>query len=63
MEGLVRAMSFNKVVEPRRAPLISGMEAAKRVALEAGAFCCTISGAHPIAVDVNDNEEKGRELL
>jgi len=56
-------MSFNKVVEPRRAPLISGMEAAKRVALEAGAFCCTISGAHPIAVDVNDNEEKGRELL
>ena len=62
VEGLGRAMSSDKVVEPRRAPLIPGMEAVKRVAVEAGAFGCTISGAGPTAVAVTDSEEKGREI-
>lgn len=62
VEGLGRAMSSDKVVEPRRAPLIPGMEAVKRAAVEGGAFGCTISGAGPTAVAVTDSEEKGREI-
>ena len=63
MKGSVRVMSSDKVVKPRRASLMLGMEGVKRVAHEAGAFSCTISGPQPIMVAVNDNEEKGRELL
>lgn len=62
LRGLGKALSSDKVVEPRRAPLIPGMEAVKAAALEAGAFGCTISGAGPTAVAVTDNEEKGREI-
>ena len=40
----------------------SGMDAVKRVALEAGAYGCTINGAGPMVVAVTDNEEKGREI-
>jgi len=46
-----------------RASLIPRTEAVKRVTLEAGAFRCTISRPRPIAVVVNNNGEKGRELL
>ncbi|EFH45355.1 hypothetical protein ARALYDRAFT_353299 [Arabidopsis lyrata subsp. lyrata] len=49
-------------VEPKRAPLIPGMEAVKRAALEAGAFGCTISGVGPTAVAVIDTAEKGFEI-
>ncbi|OIW18954.1 hypothetical protein TanjilG_09148 [Lupinus angustifolius] len=59
VECLGRALSSDKIVEPRRAPLIPGMEAVKRAALQAGAFGCTISGAGPTAVAVIDNEAKG----
>ena len=62
MEGLIRAMSSDKEVKPKRASSIHGIEAVKRVALEASAFGCIVSGPQPIAVAVNDNE-KGRELL
>ncbi|XP_074275577.1 homoserine kinase [Silene latifolia] len=58
-EGLGRAMSADRIVEPRRAPLIPGMEAVKKAAIEAGAFGCTISGAGPTAVAVVDREESG----
>ncbi|KAK9667035.1 hypothetical protein RND81_14G227800 [Saponaria officinalis] len=57
---LGKAMSSDTVVEPRRAPLIPGMEAVKKAAIEAGAFGCTISGAGPTAVAVVDKEEVGR---
>lgn len=59
---LGKALSSDKIVEPRRAPLIPGMEGVKKAAMEAGAFGCTISGAGPTAVAVTDNEEKGREI-
>ncbi|KAK9124877.1 hypothetical protein Scep_013723 [Stephania cephalantha] len=59
VEGLGKALSADRIVEPRRAPLIPGMEGVKRAAIEAGAFGCTISGAGPTAVAVTDEEEKG----
>ncbi|KAL4579561.1 hypothetical protein LXL04_015712 [Taraxacum kok-saghyz] len=40
----------------------SGMDAVKRVALEAGAYGCTLNGAGPMVVAVTDNEKKGREI-
>ncbi|KAJ0681952.1 putative homoserine kinase [Helianthus annuus] len=60
--GLGKALSNDKIVEPKRAPLIPGMEEVKRAALEAGAFGCTISGAGPTAVAIVDDEEKGRVI-
>lgn len=62
LTGFGKALSSDKIVEPRRAPLIPGMEAVKAAALEAGAFGCTISGAGPTAVAVTDDEERGREI-
>ncbi|XVF67127.1 hypothetical protein PTKIN_Ptkin10aG0096000 [Pterospermum kingtungense] len=60
--GLGKALSADKIVEPKRAPLIPGMEAVKKAAMEAGAYGCTISGAGPTAVAVIDDEEKGKEI-
>ncbi|KAM3748263.1 hypothetical protein ACB098_05G094500 [Castanea mollissima] len=60
--GLGKALSGDKIVEPRRAPLIPGMEAVKKAAIEAGAFGCTISGAGPTAVAVIDCEERGEKI-
>ncbi|XP_010246749.1 PREDICTED: homoserine kinase [Nelumbo nucifera] len=62
LRGLGSALSSDKIVEPKRAPLIPGMEAVKRAAMEAGAFGCTISGAGPTAVAVANDEERGREI-
>lgn len=45
--SLVRAGLDDVLVEPRRAPLIAGFDAAKRAALEAGAMGASISGAGP----------------
>lgn len=59
---LGESMGSDRIVEPRRAGLIPGMEGVKRAAVEAGAFGCTISGAGPTAVAVIDEEEKGREI-
>ncbi|KAE9610692.1 putative homoserine kinase [Lupinus albus] len=56
---LGKALSSDKIVEPKRAPLIPGMEAVKRAALQAGAFGCTISGAGPTVVALIDDEAKG----
>lgn len=60
--GLGKALSADKIVEPRRAPLIPGMEAVKKAAIGAGAFGCTISGAGPTAVAVVDREEMGQKV-
>lgn len=62
LDGLGKALSSDRIVEPRRAPLIPGMGAVKAAAIEAGAFGCTISGAGPTAVAITDNEENGREI-
>ncbi|KAK4803886.1 hypothetical protein SAY86_003703 [Trapa natans] len=62
VEGLGKALSSDKIVEPRRAPLIPGMEAVKRAAIQAGAFGCTISGAGPTAVALIDSESKGEAI-
>jgi len=56
---LGKALSSDKIVEPKRASLIPGMDAVKNAAIQAGAFGCTISGVGPTAVAVTDNEEKG----
>jgi homoserine kinase len=53
--GLGKALSLDKIVEARRAPLIPSMKAA----IEARAFRCTISGAGLTAVAVVESEEKG----
>ena len=45
--GLVRAGLKDVLVEPRRAPLIIGFDAAKQAALDAGAMGASISGAGP----------------
>nr|WP_197017170.1 homoserine kinase [Pseudoxanthomonas suwonensis] len=45
--SLVRAGLRDVLVEPRRAPLIGGFDAAKAAALEAGAMGASISGAGP----------------
>jgi len=45
--GLVRAGLADVLVEPRRAPLIVGFDAAKAAALAAGAMGASISGAGP----------------
>ncbi|XP_042499291.1 homoserine kinase-like [Macadamia integrifolia] len=62
LKVLGSALSSDTIVEPKRAPLIPGMEAVKKAAIDAGAFGCTISGAGPTAVAVTDNEEKGKEI-
>nr|GEV15292.1 homoserine kinase-like [Tanacetum cinerariifolium] len=54
--GLGKALSSDKIVEPRRMPLIPGMEDVKKAAIKAGA------GAGPTAVAITDDEEKGREI-
>lgn len=45
--GLVRAGLADVLIEPRRAPLIVGFDAAKAAALAAGAMGASISGAGP----------------
>ena len=45
--ALVRAGLHDVLVEPRRAPLIAGFDAAKQAALDAGAMGASISGAGP----------------
>lgn len=47
--GLVRAGLADVLIEPRRAPLIVGFDAAKAAALAAGAMGAGISGAGPSA--------------
>lgn len=56
------ALSSDKIVEPKRAPLIPGMDAVKKAAIQAGAFGCTISGAGPTAVAVTDDLERGKVI-
>ncbi|KAJ3672302.1 hypothetical protein LUZ60_007023 [Juncus effusus] len=56
------ALSSDFIVEPRRAPLIPGMLAVKKAALEAGATGGTISGAGPTILALTDCQEKGKVI-
>jgi len=58
-EALGKAMMGDRVVEPRRAPLFKGYVEAKKAALKAGAYGCTLSGAGPTAIAVVKNREVG----
>ncbi|KAF9676405.1 hypothetical protein SADUNF_Sadunf09G0135100 [Salix dunnii] len=57
--GLGKALLGDKIVEPKRAPLIPVIEGVKKAVLQVGAFGCTISGAGPTAVE---SEERGVEI-
>lgn len=47
----------DRIAEPARAPLLPGFVAAKRAALRAGAFGCSISGSGPTAFAVTDSAD------
>jgi len=57
---LVRAGLRDVLVEPRRAPLIAGFDAAKAAALEAGAMGASISGAGPSVFAWFESRERAR---
>lgn len=50
------------VVEPHRAPLVSGFDAVKRAALEGGALGCSLSGSGPAVFAWCQGEERGAEI-
>ncbi len=50
------------VVEPARAPLIPGFDEAKKAALEAGAWGCSISGAGSSIFAVTNRINKGKQV-
>ncbi|KAL3682533.1 hypothetical protein R1sor_000555 [Riccia sorocarpa] len=49
----------DKIVEPKRGPLIPGMLSVKLISERHGAFGCMISGAGPTTVAITDSEEEG----
>jgi homoserine kinase len=61
LELLGRAMD-DRIAEPTRTPLLPGFTDAKRAAIEAGAFGCSISGAGPSAFAIVDDEKLGEEV-
>ncbi|KAF6168770.1 hypothetical protein GIB67_012168 [Kingdonia uniflora] len=63
LRGLGKALSSDRIVEPKRAPLIPGMRAMKNAAIGAEAFGCTISGASSTTVAVTDNELREKRLV
>jgi homoserine kinase len=58
LELLGRAMD-DRLAEPTRTPLLPGFTDAKRAAMDAGAFGCSISGAGPSAFAIVDDVETG----
>ncbi len=49
-------MSRDVIIEPARSTMIPGFNQAKKAALEAGAYGCTISGAGPSIVALTSRE-------
>jgi homoserine kinase len=54
--ALLRRALNDRIAEPARAPLLPGFIEAKRAALDAGAFGCSISGAGPTAFAFADSD-------
>lgn len=52
----------DRIAEPARSALLPGFAAAKRAALDAGAFGASISGAGPTAFAVVDDETRGEAV-
>jgi homoserine kinase len=61
LELLGRAMD-DRLAEPTRTPLLPGFTDAKRAALEAGAFGCSISGSGPSVFAIVDDVTLGEEV-
>lgn len=53
----------DRVAEPHRARLIPGYVDAKAAACEAGALCCSISGAGPTTFTLAEDEQRAKALL
>lgn len=53
----------DRVAEPHRARLIPGYVDAKAAACEAGALCCSISGAGPTTFALAEDEQRAKALL
>lgn len=60
--GLVKAGLSDRLVEPRRAPLIRGFAAVKQAALDAGALGSSISGAGPSVFAWCDGERSAEAV-
>ncbi|HEY9382517.1 MAG TPA: homoserine kinase [Gemmatimonadales bacterium] len=61
LELLGRAID-DRIAEPFRAPLLTGFQEAKRAALAAGAFGCSISGSGPPAFAIVGDEATGSRV-
>jgi homoserine kinase len=59
---LLRRSIEDRIAEPARAPLLPGFEAAKRAALESGAFGCSISGSGPASFAFAVGDETARRI-
>ena len=59
---LLRRSVDDRVAEPARAPLLPGFLEAKKAALEAGAFGCSISGSGPTAFAFARGEDSARRI-
>jgi homoserine kinase len=59
---LLRRSIEDRIAEPARASLLPGFEAAKRAALESGAFGCSISGSGPASFAFAVGDETARRI-
>jgi homoserine kinase len=53
----------DRIAEPARVPLLPGFAAAKRAALRAGAYGCSISGSGPTAFAVTDTRAHAERVV
>jgi homoserine kinase len=60
--ALLKRAIDDRIAEPSRVPLLPGFVDAKRAALDAGAFGCSISGAGPSAFAFADSDEAGERI-
>ena len=60
--ALLRRALNDRIAEPARAPLLPGFIEAKRAALDAGAFGCSISGAGPTAFAFADSDSLAERI-
>jgi homoserine kinase len=59
---LLRRAVDDRIAEPARAPLLAGFAQAKRAALAAGAFGCSISGSGPTAFAFAADDASGARI-
>jgi homoserine kinase len=59
---LLRRALDDRIVEPVRAPLLPGFIDAKRAALDAGAFGCSVSGAGPTAFALANSDTLAEQI-